>query len=424
MKTTKILLGLSIVLLIGTLHAETLLIRNAKIHTLTVHGVLTNTDILIKDRRIETVAVNISRQADKVIDAKGMIITPGIMAMNTEIGVVEIDAIDSTVDSETKDIHYSASFGLAKIFNPNSTLIPENRRGGVTRALVRPGAMHHVFAGQASVMSLSGRADSLIADPVAVYAVFGERGADLSGGSRASALLRIEQALKDTREYQANVGAIKKGEWRELGLPINDLVALIPIIKRQQPLVVRAHRASDILTLINLADREKIHLVIDGAAEAWMVADKLVEANVPVIIDPIENLPEAFERLGSRLDNAARLHKSGVRLIFSGPGSHNAYLVRQSAGKAVANGLPHEVALKAMITHPAEVFGVAGDYGRIEKGALAEFVVWDGDPLEVTTNVEHIIIDGKLYAPVSRSTRLRDRYKDLSKNKQGPAYIR
>lgn len=422
MKTIKMLWIVNVSLVMGVAQAETLLIRGAEIYTLSANGVLKNADILLKDDRITAVGVNIKQPADNILDAKGLIVTPGIMAVNTELGASEIGAIEETIDAETEDTHYSASFSLARILNPNSTLIPENRRGGVTRALVRPDAKHHLFAGQASVISLSGKTDMLIVPSVAVYAVFGEKGAQLSGGSRASALLRLEQAIKDTREYEANSDAINKGEWRELSLPVNDLVALIPIVKRQKPLIIRAHRASDIHALVDFAERQNIRLVIDGGAEAWMVASRLARAQIPVILDPMENLPGSFERLGSRLDNAALLHGAGVHLIFSGPGSHNAYLVRQSAGKAVAYGLPYAAALAAIITHPAKLFGIATDYGRIEKGATAELVIWDGDPLEVTTNVEHIIIGGKLYAPVSRSSRLRDRYKIITRGEGNPAY--
>jgi len=155
-----------------------------------------------------------------------------------------------------------------------------------------------------------------------------------------------------------------------------------------------------------------------SASEGWRVADKISAANVPVIFDPILNLPSSYDALGTRLDNAKLLHEAGVTIMFTGMGwqnTHNAYLVRQSAGNAVANGLPYQEAINAITTSPAKVFGL-NSYGQIAVGAEATLVLWSGDPLEVRHNPVMVMINGKSYSLASRATRLADRYLDRLKS--------
>ncbi len=177
-----------------------------------------------------------------------------------------------------------------------------------------------------------------------------------------------------------------------------------------------SHRASDINTLIQLKREFGLNMVISGATEAWMLRDELSAEGIPVIMDPLENLPSNFDRLGARLDSAGMLQQAGVKLMFtnySTSSTHNPYLVRISAGNAVAYGMSAIEAIKAMTLYPAEVFGFADQYGTVEVGKVADLVVWDGDPLEIMTSASTVIINGEIIPMVSRSTRLRDRYRDL-----------
>ena len=127
----------------------------------------------------------------------------------------------------------------------------------------------------------------------------------------------------------------------------------------------------------------------------------------------MENLPGSFETLGATLENAARLRKAGVDVAFMSADSHNARNLKQAAGNAVANGLPWEEALRAMTVAPARIWGIADRYGTLEPGKDADVVVWDGDPLEVTTFAERVFIRGGEMPLDSRQIQLRDRYLDL-----------
>ena len=392
--------------------AQSLLIKDARVVTLTDQGTLPMGDVLVKDGRIEQVAEDLGGiTADLVIDGRGKVVTPGIIAPHSELGLTEIGAAASTNDSAVQDVSIGAGFNPVVAFNPRSTLIPFNRAGGVTRAVVVPSSEEKIFAGQGFAIKLTGDFDSVTDDGLLQKIYFGEYGAELAGGSRARAYEQIASALAQAKEYTDNRDAIRRGEWRELDFSVDDLEALQPLLSGEQPVLIRANRASDILQLLALAKEFNLKLIVEGAAEGWMVAAQLAAARVPVVIDAMGNTPDAFESLGARLDNAALLHKAGVTVVIGGPGyagSHNSYLSRQGAGNAVAYGLPFEEGVRAITANPASVFGLEG--GVLAPGGVADLVLWSSDPLEVTSFAELVVIDGKPQSLENRSTRLRDRY--------------
>jgi imidazolonepropionase-like amidohydrolase len=164
--------------------------------------------------------------------------------------------------------------------------------------------------------------------------------------------------------------------------------------------------------VIAFAQREHLRVAVRGAPEAWRVASELAAARIPVILDPLDDLPESFDSVGATLENAARLERAGVRIAFSFDEGqpHNIRKLRQAAGIAVAHGLPWEAALAALTRNPAEIFGVADRNGSIERGRPADLVLWSGDPLEVTTLADAVFIQGVAQPLTSRQTELRDRY--------------
>lgn len=415
---------MSCALLLGVaapqLQAETLLITGGKVHTLGEAGSLETADILLRDGRVEAVGPSLDLSADRTIDASGKVVTPGVIAPVSELGLTEIGAASDTNDYAVTGESIGSAFDPMPAFNPKSTLIPFNRAGGVTRALVFPGISlwgegagdsQRVFAGRSFAIELNGEFDSVVATDLAQKAYLGEAGGQLAGGSRANAFAKVKNALREAAEYRDHRDAIRRGDWRALNHSVADLEALQPVIDGEQPLLVTVNRASDILAAIDLAEQVELELIIQGAAEGWMVADQLAAAGVPVVIDAIDNLPISFSSLGARFDNAALLHEAGVTLAISVPGyagTHNTYLSRQSAGNAVAYGLPYEAGLKAISTNVAGIFGIEG--GVIEPGAVGDIAIWNGDPLEVTSFPEQLLIGGEPQSLVTRSTRLRDRY--------------
>ena len=413
---------LSLLLAPGVLTAEVIAITGATIHTMTEQGTLNDATVLVENGHIVAVGndIAIPDGADRIA-ANGRIVTPGLFDAYSYFGVVEISLVQESVDVFQTDERYTASFELADVINPRSTLIPINRIEGVTRAMVAPRAgfyqeiSNSPIVGLGSVIHLGSTENFLVARNSALFVMLGETGAQLTGGSRANALLLLREALQDARDYAANREGYADGRRRAYRLGRQDLDALVEVLNGQRPIVATVNRASDIEAVLRLANEFGVRVVINGGAEAWIVADKLADTNVPVILDPLQNLPSSFEALGSTLENAARLDKAGVRMAFSSGDSHNSRNMKQAAGVAVANGLSYETALRALTINPAEIFGLQASYGSVSVGADADLVIWSGDPLEVSTFADFVMIRGKTIPMVSRSTLLFERYKDLDK---------
>ncbi|HEY0809157.1 MAG TPA: amidohydrolase family protein, partial [Longimicrobiales bacterium] len=259
-------------------------------------------------------------------------------------------------------------------------------------------------------------------NPVAMYAVLGQSGAGRAGGSRAAAILRLREALQDARDYAANRRAFESAQRRDYALSRLDLDALLPVIRGELPLVINVSRASDILSAIRIAREFDLRLILSSVDEGWMVARDIAAANVPVIINPMNNLP-GMETLGITLENAARLNAAGVQVIFATFDAHNARNLKQLAGNAVSYGMPFDAALRAITLNPARVWGIADRYGTLEVGKDADVVVWSGDPLELTTTVEHVFINGREMSKETRQRMLFDRYRRVG-GAMPEAYIR
>jgi len=238
----------------------------------------------------------------------------------------------------------------------------------------------------------------------------------LSGHSRAAQFMLLNQAITEAGSTVAwTPDALLTVQGRQALAGFNGSGVV----------VFDVERASDILQVLAFASSNNINAVISGGTEAWMVADQLAESGVPVLLDPLMNLPVTFDQLGARLDNAAILHDAGVSIAFTGSedAPHNARKLRQAAGIAVANGLPYETALAGLTVVPASIFNLPDGYGTITPDTPANLVIWSGDPLEVTTIAESVVLEGTMIPMVSRQTLLRDRY--LPENPGKPrAYIK
>ncbi len=401
--------------------AADLVIRNAEVHTLTDAGKRTNTDVLIRDGKIAAIGARLDAPADATqVDAQGKPLTPGLFAGLTTIGIEEVSGETATVDDHLSlsvpgAMQWRPEFDVTLAYNPRSILVPLARTEGLTWTVIEPGSTEGggLIAGQGAAITLDGRFDAVLEGSRSLFVAMGSNAMGLSGSSRAGQYMLLDQAVREARSAQP------PGE-RALLLPRGREV--LARYLRGGRFVFDVDRAADILQVLALSQRYGIKPVIASGAEAWVVADELARANVPVLLDPLANLPSSFDSIGARADNAALLARVGVRVAFTqvvSDKSHNARKIRQLAGNAVAHGLPWDIALAGLTSVPAEIFGVADRRGRIAVGQAADLVLWNGDPLEVTTLAEQVWINGNAVPMRSRQTELRDRY--LEKLNRGEA---
>lgn len=436
--------------LAGPAAADTVAIVNARIETAGSAGVIPSGTIVLKDGKIAAVGAGVAVPAGaRVIDAKGGVVTPGIVFPSTNLSASEIGGVRSTRDDGSGKL--SAGFDISYSVNPASAMIPLARQTGVTTAVVTPtlggggnGHAHDdsgdghdefaggggageadpdLFAGQAAVITLGAfRSDIVLKSKVAVTLDLGEDGARNAGGSRGAQLVLIRSALEDARAFARNRAAYDRGDSREFGLSRVDLEALVPVTQGRTPLLIRVHRASDIRQAIRLANEMQIRIIIEGAEEGWLVAEDLAAARVPVILDTQADLPSQFENLGARLDNAARLQRAGVQVAIMGSRDfNNLRQARLNAGLAVANGMDRDAALASITSVPAKVWGLTTT-GSLESGKEADVVLWNGDPLETTSWPLAVFIDGVEQPQSSRAFELRDRYAQPGPNGYPQAY--
>ena len=370
-------------------------------------------DILIEGDTILEVSTK-SLKGDVVVDASNKIITPGVIAPDTQIGILEIGAISETRDGDSNI--YSMGFSVYDAINPNSTLIPWNRSNGVTSAITLPDFNWDPLSGMASFLLLDG---SLRVNGIPDVALTGEIGA-LSSGSRAESLILLRDLLefasildeKDMASSKKISEAIEDFEIAELmDLQPRDVMALFNLLNNNLPLIIKTNRASDILKLIDIKKLYGLNLVLMSAQEATLVADEIAENNIPVIINPFDNIPDSFDELASNIRIASSLEKAGIKVMFSESRTHNYHLIRQGAGNAVANGMSYIGAIMALTSNVAESFNIP-ERGRLQQGMKADLVIWEDDPLEPSSFPSKVFINGDDMDLSTRASRLTERYID------------
>jgi hypothetical protein len=395
--------------------ADTILIRGATVHTMGKDGVLENTDIFISGGEIQRIGKDLPVPQDDVFvfNAEGKPVTPGFFAGITSIGITEVSAVEESSDASLALKEMRPEFDVVPAYNPNSSLVPVTRIEGFSFTLLGAGAKGSIFGGQGQMVALDGGYQSFMGSPV-LFINVGRDASSLSGGSRAAQWMLLNQAMQEADSPPAST---------DTSLLTRAGRGTLSAYANGGKVVFNVDRASDILETLRFARRYDLDVVISGGTEAWMVAKQLAEAKVPVLLDPLVNLPGNFDGLGARLDNAAILEAAGVTVAINGGNSHNARKQRQMAGNAVSYGLPHEAGIAALTSNPALIFGVSEQQGSIGEKQAANVVLWSGDPLEVTSAAEVVVINGKLIPMESRQTKLRDRY--LPENPDMPrAYIK
>jgi imidazolonepropionase-like amidohydrolase len=380
--------------------------------------------VLGADGKIAAVGENVAAPANATeVDVSGRVITPGLIEVDTQLGLIEIGAVGHSRDGNAGALdeegdQIRAAFRVVDALNPMSAVIPHARVNGVTSAVALPDG--GIVAGQGAFIDLDSEfGHATVVKPFAALKIsLGAR----REGSRGAAILRLREVLEDARFWDENQRQFDQNQSRDLAASRLDLSVLAEAMEGEIPVLFDVHRASDIKSVLTLSREYNLKPVIMGGTEAWMVAEELARDEVPVVVNPLSNIPWSFDRLGARDDIASALHEKGVPVVVAARSTHNARNLRYVAGNAVRAGLDHEQALVAITKNAADALGMGEQYGTLEPGKAANVVVWSGDPFEFSTAVESVWIGGERVPDATRQRQLFERYRELDR-RETPAAL-
>ena len=405
-------------------------ITHAKLVTLAGPPIEDGT-VIIKDGKIAAIGAAVEVPAGaQVIDGKGLQVSPGLFDPVTQMGLSEIGAVSSTVDStETGSINPDVVAATA-VF-PSSEHIPVTRASGITEVLSVPGSggfdsggNRGLLAGQASVIHLAGwtmnemqikRSAAMVINwPTIVtstfdFATFSRKQKPYAEAKQEyeKQVNQLTDVLESARHYAQAMGHGGPSDFeRDVKLE-----ALIPVVRGQLPVLVFADRARDIRNAVEYCDKQKLRMVLAGGIEAYKVKDLLRSKDVPVILRPVLTEPDEeddpYDRL---LSQPAELSAAGVKIAFASFDNSFARRLGQNAANAIAHGLSAEEGLKAVTLYPAQILGLSDQLGTLQVGKVANIIVTNGDPLELTTDVKYLFIRGQLTSTDNRHKRLYEKY--------------
>ncbi len=434
----RVLLAASVALLAwasAPLHAQdsdqgkVYAIRGATIHTLAGEPIGDGT-IIIQGGRITGVGsrIGVPRGA-QVVNAQGLHVYPGMLDAFSYVGLTEIGAVRSTNDIGEKG-DFNPHLQAAIAVHPASEHIPVTRANGITHVVVAPGGTgrgggQSIIPGEASLMNLNGWTwEEMLVDP-AIGMVLTWPTIDMPRRSRFRPSDEEESDpsfRKAEEKYLERVAEIEKwleasrhyGKAKQAGTletPDSKLDALFEVAEGRQQLIVVANGARAIRNAVAFCDKHKLKMILAGGTEAWKEKKLLSEKKIPVILEPTQAVPEEEDDPYDKPYSApGELHEAGVKIAFGSFNSSDSRLLPYEAATAVPFGLSREEALNAITRNPAEILGVADRFGTIEEGKVANLIVTDGDPLDITTQIRYLFIKGDLTPTDNKHKELYEKY--------------
>jgi len=411
-------------------------ITHAKIFTLAGAPIDDGT-LVIRDGKIAAVGTPVEVPAGaQVIDAKGLQVYPGLFDAVTQMGLREIGAVSATVDT-TETGSYNPDVVAATAVLPSSEHIPVTRASGITEVLAVPGSGGfdssgggEILGGQASAIHLAGwTIDEMLmkksAAMVLHWPTIQTETFDFSTFTRkekpyTDAKQEYEKQVNEltdwierARHYAQTMekGSVTKYE-RDLKLE-----ALAPVIRGELPLLVFADSARDIRNAVEFCEKQKLRMILTGGEEAYKVKDLLRSTDIPVILRPVLELPpEEDDPYDRQLSQPAELAAANVKFAIASFDNSFARRLGQNAANAVAHGLAYDEALRAVTIYPAQILGLSSQIGTLEQGKIANVIVTNGDPLELTTDVKYLFIKGQLTSLENKHHRLYEKYLNRPKS--------
>ncbi|MBL0924233.1 MAG: amidohydrolase family protein [Sphingomonadaceae bacterium] len=412
-------------------NAETIAITGGKIVIGDGSAPIENGIVIVRDGSVVAAGTAVAVPVGaRTIDASGKWVTPGVFAGFTRLGLSEVDAVNGTNDKSGGNSGFSAAIDIAPAIDPFRSPFAVNLSAVVTRAVVAPDVANSIFAGQGAIADLGADSDAVTKARAFQFAVFGEAGAANSGGSRAGNYLHFRAMLREAQDYAAG-----RDTFDDDLLKAEDAKALLAVLRGETRLLIHVEGANDMLRLIELKrEFPVIKMVFVGATEGWRVAPQLAQAGIAVIASALNDLPATFEMLGATQSNIGRMKAAGVKVaigMINDRDSHQLRYTTQYAGNLVslqrvpgATGLSWDEAFAAVSSVPADIMGVGDRHGSLKSGKAADVVIWDGDPLELSSAPTTVIIDGVEQPLSNRQQRLRDRYARPTEGDLPKAYDR
>jgi imidazolonepropionase-like amidohydrolase len=412
--------------------AESLLLTGATVHTVSGETYAPG-QVLIQDGKIAAVGKIVSGGGAATLDLTGQHLYPGIIALNTVLGLMEIEAVRATLDTTEVGDDFTPDVESWIAVNPDSELIPVTRANGITA--FEPVPEGHIISGQSALVATTGWTTEQMAirKPIALHLFWPvmeldttprEKAVDKSrwksledqAKERRTRLRAIQDFFEEAKAYAKAKDAAAKGQ-ATAPEQIPAWEAMLPYVRGERPIAVHADEVRQIRAAANWAETNHWRIILAGGRDAWMAASLLAANKIPVIYDHMYTLPT---RDTASYDVQFRapdiLHRAGVQVTFSlGSSSFDAPLIRNvpySAAQAVAFGLPEAEALKGLTLYPAQLAGVADRLGSIEPGKEATLFAADGDILDIRANVKRMWIAGKEVSLETRHTRLYEKYKN------------
>ena len=411
------------------LQAEALLLTGATVHTVSGET-LAPGQVLMEDGKIAAVGKSLSATGAKIVLLDGLHLYPGLIALNTDLGLVEIEAVRATVDAREVG-EYTPDVESWIAVNPDSELLPVARANGVSH--FEPVPQGGVVAGQSALLALAGwtSAQMVIRKPIALHIYWPSADLDPTSKERTrnkekwksleaqdkerqEKLKALDDFFAEARAYLKAKEQAKGGDTGFQKVPAWE--AMLPIVRGEIPITIHADDVRQIRAAVKWAGTNPYNIILADARDAWKVADLLATNNVPVIFSHVFTQP-VHEADGYDVHFSApeALRKAGVKVVFSAGGGSLVKNLPYAAAQAVAFGLPADAALKGITLYPAQLAGVGGQLGSIEAGKEATLFAADGDILDIRSNVKRMWIAGQEVRLDNRHTRLYEKYQQRPK---------
>ena len=405
-------------------------ITHAKIFTLAGPPIEDGT-VVIHEGKIAAVGAGVPiPPGAQVIDAKGLQVYPGLFDPVTQMGLSEISAVIATVDT-TETGSFNPDVTAATAILPSSAHIPVTRASGITEVIAAPAsggfdsrAATNLVGGQASAIHLAGwTAEEMLINKRAAMVVdwpdIETRSFDFSTFSMkeksfTDAKKEYDKQVNELADYVEQARHYAQALQNSGGASFQrdvKLEAMAPVVRGEMPLLIFADQARQIRDAVEFCDKQKLRIILAGAAEAWKEKDLLRSKSVPVILRPtLGEPPEEDDAYDQLLTQPEELRAAGIKIAFGSFDNSFARRLGQSAANAVAHGLPYDEGLKAVTLHPAQMFGLDAQLGTVETGKTANLIVTNGDPLDVTTEVRYLFIKGQLTSTDNKQKALYEKY--------------